>query len=1529
MLTLQFSGNCSKGCLGHFKNATSEAYLHSNLDCAELKVFEKGRVTLLKKFPKPPNNFSTLENWSLVLTEGEAFIKPKLLGGGSCFSKSKKNSEENPSTKAGFPATVMQKQEPIVTTSQNYQNYEVAERMLGLASQGRKSDVLECIQELELTSETQVDNPFEVALKVIETLNLDNLQIWAAPLKYLMVKTLRPYLGLALKQQKSRIQRTRLDNYQQILKDLASNSNEKDIFELHFCFEVQRCRDILMLFSSETFTNEDKSRLLVDCGKVILGVFGISDALDAVESILSVAFGRLSDVFKQKKAKVHWKLLLLQSYYIESKFSELDNFTEFLKNTSDWVVKFEGITLLFDLLCSNRKLQLLQNFKYLACDSEPKVRFKMIFEVIMLMGKLPPETELYQELNRILNERTGINGEKKSNIVALINNPTMLYEFEALISDSWKVQLEQIEDTYNKFVTDKPSVYEKLKERIKKLNQDLEEKEYYISPVASDKQLANSHQTFDLKSKVTELIFNSQVKSILIMGEAGSGKTLFSKLLTIDLAWDPECEYLPLYIWLAKIEDIEKNFINGVLKYNGLEDYKEELKTKKVLFVCDGHDEIEYTGSLIEKGTLSEHFPESKWVFLCRSYHSHKLGLSTFSPRTENKILDHLRKDLYIQPFNNQMIESFLTKISGFRPKSFGPSECSEFIFSSPSILELVKFPLLLYFIYEAYPSLKGKKAVKKYEVYRFFTLEFYKNEQNKRLGGNVQEEDYESFAKELAYLMTLEKVELFSVREESSMKRHFLSVDEKVQRGCLIKAESKYIFKFIHKTLKEFYFCEHIFDLVNKDLKQAVECLNSVEFAGEKVILEFFKDVFIGNSESLLEIVYKSKENPNLARAAANAITILNFCNYSFSGLDLSCVSIPGANLSNCVMQRTKLSNSNLKGVNFLNAVLDEAVLDSCDLQNANFGERPSLSGHTGAVNSLCFASNTEVVSGSNDKKLKMWSLSTKEVLRTIPAHFKKVNCVLVSKEFIISGSQEGSIKVFNYYTCEAVRVLEGHSDSVNSLSRSKNFLVSGSRDGLVIVWNWELAEVVHRMQGHKGWVLSVGISKNCVVSGGRDETIRVWSQGNHLKTLEGHKGWVKSLCVSKDCRFLVSGSKDSTIKIWDFEECVKTLIGHASCVNVVLLTRDCRFVLSGSKDGTIRIWEFESGDTLKTLCGNKGEVYALALSKDEKSIVSGGKDKKVTLWDFEADEAVKTLEAHRAEVTCISVEGKYFATSSNDRSLRVWDLENGELLRKIPTTTGYISCVCLHQNFVLSGGNDKKVRVWNLNTGEAVKVLSGHTAKVRSVVCTAENAVSGANDRTIRVWNLDTGEAVRVLRTGETVNKVAILNERFIVASQDASVKVWDFYSEEEVTTLSLEESSCLEVWGDLVVAGNRGSCVTVWNAETWEVVSSYSTNQKDINCIGVCKDYLASGSKDGTVQVSNSQTLKGSGSSVSCVFVSSNYLIFGDSEGRVFVFGESSGEFLLKYRIGTGYLSLRNTSVVNVKPSNCSLYDLVASL
>jgi WD40 repeat protein len=292
------------------------------------------------------------------------------------------------------------------------------------------------------------------------------------------------------------------------------------------------------------------------------------------------------------------------------------------------------------------------------------------------------------------------------------------------------------------------------------------------------------------------------------------------------------------------------------------------------------------------------------------------------------------------------------------------------------------------------------------------------------------------------------------------------------------------------------------------------------------------------------------------------------------------------------------------------------------------------AASGHNGQVTALTFSPDgTELVSGSADATVRLWSADTGEALvephrghrdwiiavaftpdyrhvlsasydntlgvwETKPTEFPPLSVDSRASIFAprlvhcAAFSRDGKLVVTGPSLCiwdtEMKSLIHGPLDecvSCVAISPDGKRVASGSTIGLIKVWSTRTGEcLAGPFWGHMDRVSAIAFSHcgSCIVSGSHDHTVRLWDSWTGeidvVAVFTGHRDWVTAVSFSPDTSRIVSGSRDNTIRVWATHTgCVVAgpFFGHTNCVNVVTFSPDGKRIASGSRDKTIRLWE------------------------------------------------------------------------------------------------------------------------------------------------------------------------------------------------------------------------------------------------------------------------------------------------------------------------------------------------------------------
>lgn len=210
-------------------------------------------------------------------------------------------------------------------------------------------------------------------------------------------------------------------------------------------------------------------------------------------------------------------------------------------------------------------------------------------------------------------------------------------------------------------------------------------------------------------------------------------------------------------------------------------------------------------------------------------------------------------------------------------------------------------------------------------------------------------------------------------------------------------------------------------------------------------------------------------------------------------------------------------------------------------------------------------------IITGSRDSTLRVWKLpqpgdrnvyqagppardtDNPYFLRTLSGHHNSVRAIAAYGDTLISGSYDCTVRVWKISTGDLLHRLQGHTQKVYSvvLDHERQRCISGSMDNLVKVWSLETGSCLFNLEGHTSLVGLLDLSADRLVSAAADSTLRIWDpeSGACRATLSAHTGAIT--CFQHDGQKVISGS-DRTLKMWNVKtgDCVRDLLTELSGV-------------------------------------------------------------------------------------------------------------------------------------------------------------------------------------------------------------------------------------------------------------------------------------------------------------------------------------------------------------------------------------------
>lgn len=188
-----------------------------------------------------------------------------------------------------------------------------------------------------------------------------------------------------------------------------------------------------------------------------------------------------------------------------------------------------------------------------------------------------------------------------------------------------------------------------------------------------------------------------------------------------------------------------------------------------------------------------------------------------------------------------------------------------------------------------------------------------------------------------------------------------------------------------------------------------------------------------------------------------------------------------------------------------------------------------PTCKGHEGFIRDLCIASDGSIVSASDDRTVRLWDKTGKQV-RELRGHEDRVGCVCATSHGkIVSGSDDHSVFIWNIQGQLLARFFD-HTTGLNS--------VHILRDSHVVSSSYHKTFFIHDLEGEKmataeGHTNNVGETKvlanGTIVSKAYDNTVRLWNSEAKQLAVYDYKSIGGPIRIVDDGKILVTNDEHS----------------------------------------------------------------------------------------------------------------------------------------------------------------------------------------------------------------------------------------------------------------------------------------------------------------------------------------------------------------------------------------------------------------
>jgi WD40 repeat protein len=452
------------------------------------------------------------------------------------------------------------------------------------------------------------------------------------------------------------------------------------------------------------------------------------------------------------------------------------------------------------------------------------------------------------------------------------------------------------------------------------------------------------------------------------------------------------------------------------------------------------------------------------------------------------------------------------------------------------------------------------------------------------------------------------------------------------------------------------------------------------------------------------------------------------------------------------------------------------------------------TFAGHSSHIASVAFSPDGKFfISGDGNGSLKLWAIQEGAPRLTCPAHDLGVSAVAFSPDghSVLSGGNDNKLKLWDLTSCKPVKTFIGHSLPINAIALSPDgkMVVSAANEGTLKLWDIVSGKLLRNLTGHSVFVYAVAFSPDGtkVLSGGTDTSVRLWeaSTGKLIRTMRDIPSEIHSVRFSADGKVGITGS-DVALQTWDLVSgkplrTVKPTVGNWMMVKSIACLPEDLHVLVGGEDRTLRLFDLGSGQLLRAFGTRSNWNTSAAFFPDGLTAISGGSSASVTRWSLESGRPVgafNTISGYDALVA-VSPDGLLVA-SGKSNSVTVWDAKTSVVLRTIGLDADASSLAFApNGQAILVGGLGGRLNLWEVSSGKRLRDFQKRSSgTVHSVAFSpdGQTVLAGSEDRTLRWWDVASGRLVRSWQHANEVVAVAFSPDGKTAISAAEALQEWE---------------------------------------------------------------------------------------------------------------------------------------------------------
>ena len=317
-------------------------------------------------------------------------------------------------------------------------------------------------------------------------------------------------------------------------------------------------------------------------------------------------------------------------------------------------------------------------------------------------------------------------------------------------------------------------------------------------------------------------------------------------------------------------------------------------------------------------------------------------------------------------------------------------------------------------------------------------------------------------------------------------------------------------------------------------------------------------------------------------------------------------------------------------------------------------------------------------------------------------------------SGKLMATGAGDGALKIWDVSTHQLVRSIQADARDVDAVAFSEDDsrIVTGGFSEGVKLWDANSGALLLHLDTDGRRVLPVSINRdNSIIAAAFQGGItKLWAVKDGELLASFNRDGARAGAFSPDGKRFVIGMQRE-VRLWDTTTrgfvWSTSLKGVGTEADALTLSRDGKQIVAAGYGKGAVVLDAGTGSILFELRDGPADKFISAdFSPDQQSVVLGELNGGALLW-WPRSGVYRTIEGHTGEMrsAVFSPGGKFVLTSGKDATAKLWDASTGELLDTIgelpnqaPEVPYWAASLSPDGQWALVGSTDGVFRLWGL---------------------------------------------------------------------------------------------------------------------------------------------------------------------------------------------------------------------------------------